>query len=52
MDKKEGYGVYEWVGKQIYKGQFREDFREGFGKLVQCSHKLSLDGLEETENVE
>ena len=54
IDKKEGYGVYEWVGKQVYKGQFKDDFREGFGKLMQFNPKLigdssDDDGFEEKE---
>lgn len=25
--------MYKWVGKQIYKGEFKDDFREGYGQL-------------------
>lgn len=32
MDRKEGLGVYTWKGKKVYKGQFREDYREGYGE--------------------
>jgi hypothetical protein len=39
MDKKEGFGVYTWVGKQTYKGQFREDYREGYGRLFEVTVK-------------
>ena len=43
MDKKEGFGVYEWVGKQFYKGQFKDDFREGFGRLYQTNKHYPAD---------
>jgi hypothetical protein len=33
MDKKEGFGIYKWIGKQIYKGEFRDDYREGYGEF-------------------
>lgn len=25
--------MYKWIGKQIYKGEFKDDFREGYGEL-------------------
>jgi hypothetical protein len=39
LDKKNGFGVYQWVGKQYYQGEFREDFREGYGRLYQVYPK-------------
>lgn len=35
MDKKSGYGVYEWENGWIYKGNFDNDLRNGFGELYQ-----------------
>ena len=34
MDQKEGMGVYTWLGRQVYRGEFRQDFREGYGELI------------------
>lgn len=31
MDKKEGYGVYDWENGWTYKGNFKDDLRDGFG---------------------
>lgn len=47
MDKKEGFGVYEWVNKQTYKGQFREDYREGYGRLYQKEKKFAAEMSED-----
>ena len=43
MDKKEGFGIYEWIGKQIYKGHFKEDKRDGYGKLFKVHRRSSSD---------
>lgn len=37
MDKKEGLGIYKWIGKQVYKGEFRDDFRDGYGEFYSIS---------------
>lgn len=51
MDKKEGFGVYEWIGKQTYKGQFKEDFREGYGRLYQVGKKhVSLESEDNNQD--
>lgn len=47
MDKKEGFGVYEWVNKQTYKGQFKDDYREGYGKLYQINKKFIAEMTED-----
>ena len=31
MDKKSGYGIYTWDNGWIYKGNFDNDFRNGYG---------------------
>jgi hypothetical protein len=31
MDKKHGYGVFEWESGNVYKGNYFEDERNGFG---------------------
>lgn len=53
MDKKEGFGIYEWTGKQIFKGHFKEDYRDGFGKLYRILKKSSpeYDSLELREEL-
>jgi hypothetical protein len=33
MDSKEGFGVYTWKEKKVYKGQFRDDYRDGYGEV-------------------
>ena len=33
MDKKSGYGVYEWENGWVYKGNFDNDYRNGYGEL-------------------
>lgn len=33
MDNKEGFGVYTWKNKKVYKGQFKNDYRDGYGEL-------------------
>ena len=43
MDKKEGFGMYEWIGKQMYKGHFKEDKRDGYGKLYRENRRSSSD---------
>ena len=34
MDRKDGYGVYEWENGWCYKGYFKDDLRDGFGELL------------------
>ena len=34
MDKKDGYGVYDWENGWTYKGNFKEDLRDGYGELL------------------
>lgn len=33
LDKKHGYGVYDWANGYLYKGNFFEDQRCGEGQL-------------------
>ena len=33
MDKKSGYGVYQWENGWIYKGNFQNDYRHGYGQM-------------------
>jgi hypothetical protein len=33
MDNKEGFGLYTWKDKKVYKGQFRDDYRDGYGEI-------------------
>lgn len=35
MDKKSGYGVYEWENGWVYKGNFENDYRNGYGELYE-----------------
>lgn len=34
LDKKHGYGVYNWGNDCIYKGNYLEDERSGEGQLI------------------
>jgi len=43
MDKKSGYGVYEWENGWVYKGNFDQDLRSGFGELYE-GQKLAYRG--------
>lgn len=53
MDKKSGYGVYEWENGWTYKGNFDNDLRTGFGELYE-GNKLVYRGYwkngEQTED--
>lgn len=44
MDKKSGYGVYEWENGWLYKGNFDNDLRNGFGELYE-GEKLVYRGF-------
>lgn len=44
MDKKSGYGVYQWGNGWVYKGNFDNDFRNGFGELYN-GNKLAYRGF-------
>jgi hypothetical protein len=33
MDKKHGYGVFNWESGNIYKGNYKEDERDGYGEM-------------------
>lgn len=35
LDKKCGYGVYQWDDGYMYKGNFDNDVRHGFGELYE-----------------
>jgi len=34
LDKKCGNGVFKWASGNIYKGEFKNDEREGFGEMT------------------
>ena len=44
MDKKVGYGVYQWESGWSYKGNFDNDLRNGFGELYNAT-KLVYRGF-------
>lgn len=44
MDKKSGYGVYQWGNGWCYKGNFDNDYRNGFGELYN-GNKLAYRGF-------
>lgn len=33
MDKKHGYGVFNWASGNIYKGNYKDDERHGYGEM-------------------
>ena len=33
LDRKNGWGVFEWESGNIYKGQYVDDERNGFGEM-------------------
>lgn len=33
MDKKHGYGVFQWESGNVYKGDYKEDLRDGYGEM-------------------
>jgi len=33
IDKKHGYGIYDWGNGYVYKGNFADDVRSGDGRL-------------------
>ena len=45
MDKKSGYGVYSWDNGWIYKGNFEDDKRNGFGQLYKNDNTLKYRGF-------
>jgi hypothetical protein len=45
MDKKSGYGVYTWDNGWIYKGNFEDDKRTGFGELYKNDNTLNYRGF-------
>ena len=34
MDKKDGYGEFQWASGNSYKGYFKDDERHGRGKMI------------------
>ena len=30
---KNGYGIFKWKTGNLYKGEYRNDVREGFGEM-------------------
>lgn len=53
MDKKSGYGVYQWENGWIYKGNFENDYRNGFGELYdgeKCMYRGYWANGEQSEN--
>ena len=44
MDKKSGYGVYEWENGWTYKGNFQNDFRNGYGELFNREGAMAYKG--------
>ena len=34
LDKKHGYGIYDWGNGSVYKGQWMEDYRHGEGVMM------------------
>jgi hypothetical protein len=33
MDKKHGYGIFNWASGNVYKGNYKEDERHGYGEM-------------------
>jgi hypothetical protein len=34
LDKKAGYGIFQWASGNLYKGEYADDEREGFGEMT------------------
>lgn len=53
MDKKSGYGVYEWENGWVYKGNFEGDYRNGYGELYDgdsCTYRGFWDNGQQTDH--
>lgn len=33
MDKKQGYGEFQWISGNKYRGNYENDLREGYGEM-------------------
>jgi len=36
----DGKGIMEWPGGRKYEGEFKDDFREGYGKIIAGDGKI------------
>lgn len=45
MDKKSGYGIYCWDNGWKYRGNFDNDFRNGYGELYDGNDCLIYRGF-------
>lgn len=43
LDKKHGYGIYDWGNGYVYKGFWMDDFRYGEGTLL-YNNEVQYDG--------
>jgi hypothetical protein len=32
-DKKHGYGIFQWASGNSYKGEYKDDERDGYGEM-------------------